>query len=472
MNNLHPLRRWQGQIEPFAELWRSVILSFVTVNTEKGWLCLMGCLDLSSESSQDKPSEEAVYCDENVKALRIRSGLAAVPNVLSQLEQGFILPDQDPHSARLWPASKDMTYGSWQEPLFLERRHAQDYGSLAFSTIRASYSGLDWREYLPIGGRNQLDRKLRMYNPPIAGLDGLARSLGLVPLGPYPSSTYFEVRAQLPLRFGAISQNFSEKTLEISVELPDYVDHSKASVSVVFSPSQMGIALGSLKDWSGSNSRRSFKTVSNVIPIGDKSGSVYIVLGFSGEQVETHEHFIGSSDPWLRACRFFDPEFQKSKELLGKSDKPSVSSFELGVLRMFSLLGLRTIWFGKASAERKPDILAFHEQRNGGKTILVIECTEENPAAKFTKLKREAEALEKFLNDSTCQVLPVIVVAGAVSGTESQNAIGHRISLIEVSDLEKFLEKVERELSLERIIQFLESRRSAFGGEWLLLNEP
>lgn len=168
-----------------------------------------------------------------------------------------------------------------------------------------------------------------------------------------------------------------------------------------------------------------------------------LILAYKDATVEQHDQFLSARDLWIRAAQFFDPGFERSKNLVAKSGSVGVSRFEAGVARLLTLAGFRVAWFGKESAERRPDILAFHEFTSGQKTFLLVECTERNPMNKIDEAASRANELRGWLDDASCRVIPAVFSAAGRKEVDLQAAFEQRVALAGADELTKIWNAVE-----------------------------
>jgi hypothetical protein len=232
-------------------------------------------------------------------------------------------------------------------------------------------------------------------------------------------------------------------TLTVRVEAPAFIDLSQVHVSGVETHTESPIILGDLKSWQSiQNGERTFfeKTIQGPL----KKGRLNLFLAYKEAQADITDLYLSSVNAWTSACEFFDPGLGHSEELMSARIKMTVSALEIGAARVLAIVGFRTVWFGKKANERKPDILAYHELGDGRKKFLLVECTEENPTAKFGVLALEASNLRTFLGDHACEVIPCVYTAIECSEAERENAARHGIALLGPSEVSTILEMFAR----------------------------
>ncbi|MBI1956288.1 MAG: hypothetical protein HYS38_07820 [Acidobacteria bacterium] len=411
---------------------------------------LIGRAELSLEEPS-KAIEHRIELD-NCFTFEARFPTGAIPHMIDNLEKGTI---SFGHEVKL--TRNDDRPGSWFGPTDLERVNAARHCGVDFKTIVANFGGPAWQEILPYNLQQVIDEKLRLRPAPFDGLAGLARALGLGDLNvEHGASTSFRLQASLPLKFHSVLPNLTNKTLTVTVQAAKSVNPSDVHVSAIRLSDQSPIYLGKIDTWSKSTNGlyNQFQATKELDPF---HGSLKLILAFRNWQADVHTQYLSSSDVWTRACEFFDPDLRKTKELISKQGRmDGVIPLEMGALRFLATLGFRTAWFGKEATPRKPDLLAYHETSDGRKFLLLVECTEENPVAKFTKISHEADSMQKFLADEASHVTPVVFIPKKVSQNDHKQAMGHGVALIGLDELELIWKSAKEGSSIERIVQYVE----------------
>jgi len=92
---------------------------------------------------------------------------------------------------------------------------------------------------------------------------------------------------------------------------------------------------------------------------------------------------------------YFDPEHRRLRGALKYGDKKSSDPFELAVVRLLNILGIPAIWYGKTVEDRADAVAVV--QSDESTVLVLIECTREKPALKFSTLAERARHLKQSL---------------------------------------------------------------------------
>jgi len=450
---MHAAEGWRAKIEAHIGLWRSLKFSCISIRTGSGWTNLFGRCILSPENPEPSASISPLVETENVLALSGQLPIERLPNLLQNLMQDNIFGNDVGFRVRL--SLGEDRKGSWYPARRQDRPFALRDLGVDFSAWVASYNGPGVLEVLAGRFENDIDESLRVTNPPFDGLSGLCRSMGIRRPAISGGNADFDLIAPIPIRFCTVSQNLSKERLYISVELSATADLNRAAVSSIYSTNQESHSLGRLSEWKAASHGNALLRETD-IDLHQNKGRLKVVLSYGGTLVELHDHYLSSLDSWARTCEFFDPELNRSKELNDERGKMRVESLEMSALRLLGLIGLRTVWFGKQSTERKPDILACHDYRDGRKALLLVECTEEDPTAKIAKVSHEAESLRHFLRDDASIVIPMIFTSGECSAAESEQAGSQKVAIVGADEVRAIFASFGRGRDLERILNYIE----------------
>ncbi len=132
---------------------------------------------------------------------------------------------------------------------------------------------------------------------------------------------------------------------------------------------------------------------------------------------------------------YFDLERSRLRSALEYSDKRPSEEFEQAVVRLLSVLGIPTIWYGKTVSDRA-DALGIIKSDKA--ILILIECTREKPIEKFSTLAERANHLRKFL-PIKAEVLPVVFTAARVVMSEVTAAVEYGLGLIGADEIEHLL---------------------------------
>jgi hypothetical protein len=460
------LDQWQTELESLIGLWRSIRVACVCLRAQDTWINLFGCIDLSTDpllKSDDPPN--VIVRTPNLLAIEATFPPSSLPRIIDELRAGQIsrLSEHDP--VKLFVDAS--TGGFWGSPRTQDRTFARRDMGIDFTTFLLDYTGPQTYLLFAQNQREEIDKKLRVRVPPFNGLAGLARSMRLVPLGLGASNTYLRLSASLPLRFKSTSYDLRAGTLTVRVEAPSFIDLSQVHVSGVETHTESPIILGDFNSWQSiQNTEQTF--FEKTIEASLKEGRLGLFLAYKEAQADVTDLYLSSVNAWTRACEFFDPGLRHAEELMSARNKMTVSALELGALRILALVGFHTAWFGKKANERKSDILACHELEDGRRKFLLVECTEENPTAKFGAVALEAATLRTFLADGASEVTPCVYTAIECSEAERQNAVMHGIALLGPGEASTILEIARKGQPIETILAFISSQLSNMPGSWLL----
>jgi len=132
---------------------------------------------------------------------------------------------------------------------------------------------------------------------------------------------------------------------------------------------------------------------------------------------------------------YFDPERKRLRTDLGYRDKRPKEEFEEAVVRLLSVLGIPTIYYGNSVSDRADALGIVQSDKT---TLLLIECTREKPIEKFSTLAARANHLRTFL-PIDAEVLPVVFTAARTVMSEAQAAVEYGLGLIGADDIERLL---------------------------------
>lgn len=453
----NPLRQWADEIRSLSELWPSLSVVCIAHQQGNAWVNLIGQLELSWREPEDLELTPVVEVGQLV-ALTGTIPIGALEQYLDSLSSGFVLTGGAyfPIALNADSASK----GHWRGPAFRQRRLAERDHSIDFAASVCHFTGFDWTALLA-GNRERLDKQLRIGRRPFDGLDGVARSLRLTPL-PEHGNSYFDVLAPIPLRFDSVEQNLVKKTLSVTVEAAQTVDHTRVGVSGISRTNHGTVAFGDFADWR-LRQRADFRCFSRDVHLEKPHGVLRLVLAYGETEIELHDCHLASKDCWLRAVEFFDPEFKNTNDLLISQRRIQVNTLELGCTRLLAACGLRVAWFGKAAAERRSDALAYCEAADGRKILLLVECTEEKVGNKFDSLVRQSNELADYLSEPNALVVPVVFTNLEPTSAEIKQALEKKIAILGKYETAQIWNALRSDQSSEQIVNYISGLRSSFG---------
>jgi hypothetical protein len=430
-------------------------MTCICLRDAHGWVCVNGRLELSMEEPTADEVPAVLELDE-MEALDGRLPLVALDQLLSGLEIGEILSGTAYHPIRL--PSADLQSGQWFSPQLWDRQQCQNHLGIGFASLVAEYTDPTASEAVPQAIRLPLERKLKTLELPYDGIEGLARSLRLDPLGQI-GPRRFRCVSPIPLRFHTVAQDVRSRLVSVTVEAAPTAELPDSRVNGF--AGQLTLGLGPVSEWGhtqdgespAAGARVGLERYRKDLDAGSSEGRLKLVLAYKETLVEEREHLLSPRDPWLRACQFFDVEFTRSKKLLVSPGSNNINNLELGVARLLALAGLRVAWFGKESAERKRDILAYYESGGGRKTFAVVECTEVDPARKIDRAAASARGLDEWLSDPSCDVIPIVVTAAILKDVDLKAAFQAGVRLAGAEELARAWEAIERGDSTEQVLR-------------------
>jgi hypothetical protein len=128
---------------------------------------------------------------------------------------------------------------------------------------------------------------------------------------------------------------------------------------------------------------------------------------------------------------------------------------ELGVARLFTLLGLPVVWYGEGATEAKPDLGGYVE--NG--PVLLVECTLEKPSVKFSGLAERAKELQEKIGLEADIFAAVCTRAESVD-SEKEQALEYGVVLISRSEIEELLKMLDAGVGTPPSLNYLLKLRS------------
>jgi hypothetical protein len=127
---------------------------------------------------------------------------------------------------------------------------------------------------------------------------------------------------------------------------------------------------------------------------------------------------------------YFDPSHETLRKWLFTKTKHS-RQFEKAVVRLLNLLGIAAIWYGEGAEARKSDLATIIEDpsRHDKPTVLLGECTQENPRGKFSTLRERAQDLQRLVGEKV-KVVPLVFTQSAPVPSDIEAANEHGITLV------------------------------------------
>jgi len=155
---------------------------------------------------------------------------------------------------------------------------------------------------------------------------------------------------------------------------------------------------------------------------------------------------------------YFDPEHSRLRAALKYSDKKSSAPFELAVVRLLNILGIPAMWYGKTVDDRA-DAAAILESDKS--TVLVlVECTREKPAMKFSTLAERAKHLSQSLKIKA-EILPVVFTQAQLVDSEAIQAKEYGVGLIGSDEIDQLVKLIATpDATAEHVLQYLRPQQT------------
>lgn len=453
------LQEWYRKVAELGLLWPSLRLTCICLRDTERWICVSGRLELSLEEPNGDKVRPVLELDE-LAALSGRLPFEALSHIVSGLETSLIL-SEGAYSPVTLP-SAGIQPGRWSAPQLWDLDQCKNRLGIGLSSLICQYTDPTQSEPIPYLTRGVIDQKLKVADRPFDGVDHLARSMGLGPLGP-SGAGWFQCVSPIPLRFGKVVQEIREQRLSVVVEASPAVDLAEARVNGFVADG--ALSLGRLSEWDPIPEKRPPDLSTGLSPLLARyrkavdvrpyDGSLRLALAYKGRVLEERDQLLSPGNPWLRACQFFDSNFTRSKKLVSTPGKIDANRLELAVARLLAIAGFRVAWFGRAAKERKPDILAYFESDVGRKTIAMVECTEEDPARKVDGMAARGKELAEWLSDPSCRVVPIVVTAAARKDADLNAAFQGGVRLAGADEIEEAWQAIEHGKSADEVLKTL-----------------
>ena len=298
----------------------------------------------------------------------------------------------------------------------------------------------------------EVNSKLRLREPPINGLDELFPRITPGIGFDLSSTAPAQIVVELPFDFGYVIPG-----LRLSAPKPAFDEGIQISV---FFGSRTTASLRPNVNDTKEIDRSGMRQWEQPLDWPDGVETATAFLFYRGEKID--ELSFGRR-PWPNICLtvddYFDPDHTQLREFLAGTSSKKGDNFEWAVVRLFNLLGIPLVWYGKGAAERRPDAAAAIIQPGQTPLVLLGDCTQEKPHEKFSGLAERARELREHLGGDV-QVLPVVFAACGIVGSEIDQAAERGIALLGRADLESFLERLATVASSEEVIALLRTRSS------------
>jgi hypothetical protein len=424
------------QIGPFRELWRSVRFVCYAGKIDDSWVLLGGRLQLSPKAlPAEILSKEAdfdaffAFVDEfsSQSLERILSDIVQTENVHLNLGGGSSFRD-----IRLSAESQQNQNSlSWSNPIKFDR---QGFNFFEMHPVGFSWGVQEHRQTGTIPGgaecMEKANERLRRETH-FDGVEALVKKL--TPSLEVNARVHPQLQVLAPLPFDLVDA----KNGGIRATIPATALGKQVTLKMFFYPEPQQPAVREISPTEYSNEDSSVHIEWN--PQWPESATHAIVRLFWGAHsidALPINRWKGSVSILGVVDEYFDSERRRLRSALEYADKRKGGDgeFEQAVVRLLSVLGIPTIWYGKM--EDRADALGIIQSE--GTTLLLIECTREKPMEKFSALAQRANHLRQRI-PIFAEVLPVVFTAAYTVMSEAEAAVEYGLGLVGADDIEHLL---------------------------------
>ena len=411
-----------------AELYHSLEFSCLAAKSGSEWVLIAGRAALSTNTCLSNPSISPVYSDNEFVALH--GGLSAqnFEDLLNNLKNSEVVGGLQRYNVRLMPQGPGEFV--WQGPVV----------RLVDTKL---YPWTTWKSELWIHGSggnvfpllapwwDRVDERLIHNRPRFNGLNGLCRKLRIPLVRDHLNLSFFNISAELPAQFVSIHEDRKAHTLEVDFEC-------------VGTPLLMKQWLPEgdldLVEWQN-DPETNRQHVSLGIPPG--SAEVELLLSFEVlGQADALRYRVAPESTLIRIAEYFDPQQTRLQEFLNKKTDADANAFELGVARLLSTGGFVVQWFGKASKEALPDIVALWRSSRGEEQLILAECTMRDPTGKLTDLMHRRRVMSDATGIALDRIRPVLFLRTSATSPDFKAAADRGIVLCDASRLNELQQLV------------------------------
>jgi len=170
------------------------------------------------------------------------------------------------------------------------------------------------------------------------------------------------------------------------------------------------------------------------------SSSAEVRLFYKDKQIDVVAARRWAASTSVRGAvdEYFDPTHKGLGRALKWQQQTRSEEFETAVVRLLNVLGIPAIWYGKGVEPDRPDAAAV-ANIEADPLILLIECTRENPSAKYSSLAERARQMSEKIGDRT-RIIPLVFTPVRVSDTEIVAATDYGVGLVGSAELEHLLD--------------------------------
>lgn len=382
-----------------------------------------------------------------------------VPALLEGIERGYLdresLPERWSGPILLAETPTTSQY-SFEEPRYFDASSYEVQLPWPVSGYAITeYHAVDTKDVSFWNELGNLDRVLTAWDPPFAGLSGLAHDLLLPTVPARDVARAVQLISPFWLQLSGVASSPDRSQVAVTVRsewdpLPSEVNLSV--ISHVDPRNRWRIPL----DAEGWTTERDGHALILRRTVRTSDGPTSVCLNFGRETVAKKVTGLGSTrvvahlvaDPeaaWLRSC------------LIGKESHNS-EAFEVAVAWLFHLLGFASVRYGYKRLQRTVDVEAFLDER----AAVFAECTVEPPdSKKIDDVERRAQAL---MTAATAAQRPLDIIPAVFTSAGMVNAVRTTNSQVIVLPREELADLLDRALRGDaaiRIFEELTERRNA-----------
>jgi hypothetical protein len=416
-----------GLVRPFA-IYHSLDFSCTAAKSGSEWILIAGRAALGTERCASESLISPVVKTDNLVALSGRLGAADVEALVNNLKGSLVVAGVPRYKVRLMPVGAGECI--WQGPVVRPVDKSLYPSSRWTSELWMHGTGANVSS-LVAPWWQQIDDQLLHGTPRFKDFNGLCRKLHIPARRDYVSQSSFHISAELPAQFISIDDDRKKKTLEVSFECV-----GTPLLMVEWLP---GGDLDSVQ-WDrdpGVNRQRAS------IEVRPGSPEVELTLLFDGlGRADSLRYRVPRESILPRIAEYFDPQQTRLQEYLSEKTSADANPFELGVARLLSTGGFVVQWFGKASRDALPDIVAYWRSPRGEEHVILAECTMRDPTGKLTDLAHRRRLMSEGTGIAANRILPVLFLRTSATTPDFKAAAERGIALCDAERLRELRDRI------------------------------
>ena len=425
-----------SKVEPLIKstpLYKSLEFTCVAARRGSEWVLVAGKVVLSTKPSPN-PSITPLVRLSSLLALSGSTGSEKVNDIVTNLRRGWVFQGlESNYDVRLTPEDGAERY-SWNPPrVQFVGRFSNPLDEWSQFSMRGS--GPNLSSLLSYDSLQEIDNQLRTSEPRFNGFDALCSKLNL----PARRNDYasFELSAELPARFVAVQTKLEERTLEVDIRCVGIRDLIP-ELMVDWLPKH---EFHRVEKWQHPDPKGGLHHVSIALP--DEATAAELMLTFPGiEAADTRRYDIVRESTLLRIANLFDPGQTRLTRYLFEEATSNANPFELGIARLLSVAGFVVLWFGKASTDALPDLVAYWRSPLGEEHVVLVECTFKDPTRKLSDLANRGKQLLESTGLASDRFLSVLFTRVDVTEPDFDAAAERGVVLCDGRSLRDLQQKI------------------------------